>query len=299
MASRWRLDGQTALVTGGTKGIGRATAEELASLGAHVFVCSRGEADVAATVRDLKAKGWAATGWACDVKDAQQRQQLVERVGEAFGGKLNHLINNVGTNIRKPTVDYTAEDFNHIWNTNFESAFNLCQLAHPLLKAAAAAAPAGADSAAVTAAAAAPAAAAAGADSSPSAPRFPGNASIVFNSSVAGIVAIRSGSIYGTTKAAMNQLTRNLACEWARDGIRVNSVAPWYTATDLANQVLKDDAFRNDVISRTPMRRVADPQEAAAAIAFFCLGAASFVTGQIMAVDGGFTVNGFYPREDA
>ncbi|CAI5514191.1 unnamed protein product [Closterium sp. Naga37s-1] len=265
-AARWRLDGQTALVTGATKGIGRAIANELASLGAHVFVCSRGEADVAATVAELQSQGWAATGWACDVKEPEQREVLISKVSETFGGKLNHLINNVGTNIRKPTVDYSLADFHHVWGTNFESAYHLCQLAHPLLKAAASAGAAGA---------------AAGGGK--------GNASIVFNSSVAGVVAIRSGTLYGATKAAMNQLTKNLACEWAKDGIRVNAVAPWYMATDLANQVLKDEAFSADVISRTPLRRVGEPQEAAAAVAFMCMPAASYVSGQVLAVDGAFT----------
>ncbi|GJP51336.1 hypothetical protein CLOM_g10494, partial [Closterium sp. NIES-68] len=115
----------------------RAIAQELASLGAHVFVCSRAEADVAATVAELQSQGWAATGWACDVKEAAQREQLIGKVSEAFGGKLNHLVNNVGTNIRKPTVDYSLSEFHHVWGTNFESAYHLCQLAHPLLKAAA------------------------------------------------------------------------------------------------------------------------------------------------------------------
>ncbi|CAI7906997.1 unnamed protein product, partial [Closterium sp. NIES-53] len=190
--------------------ISRAIAQELASLGAHVFVCSRGEADVAATVAELQSQGWAATGWACDVKEPEQREVLISKVSEAFGGKLNHLVNNVGTNIRKPTVDYSLSDFHHVWGTNFESAYHLCQLAHPVLKAAANAAAADGG--------------------------VKGNASIVFNSSVAGVVAIRSGTLYGATKAAMNQLTKNLACEWAKDGIRVNAVAPWYMATDLANQ---------------------------------------------------------------
>lgn len=129
---------------------------------------------------------------------------------------------------------------------------------------------------------------------------------------------------------ALNQLTRNLACEWAKHGIRVNTVAPWYINTDLAQQVpfskssselrdfsafnflklcvdsiffcllqvLKDEKFKSDVVSRTPMRRVGEPEEVAAAVAFFCLGASSFVSGQILAIDGAFSVNGFYPTED-
>ncbi|KAF3669451.1 Senescence-associated protein 13 [Capsicum annuum] len=109
-------------------------------------------------------------------------------------------ISNVGTNIRKPTTDYTAEEYAGLFATNLESAYHLCQLAHPLLRAS-------------------------------------GNGSVVFISSVAGLVHISSGSIYGATKGAMNQLTRNLACEWAKDSIRVNGVAPWYIRTSLIRDI--------------------------------------------------------------
>mmetsp|Transcript_19522 Transcript_19522/g.30997 ORF Transcript_19522/g.30997 Transcript_19522/m.30997 type:complete len:110 (+) Transcript_19522:642-971(+) len=103
-----------------------------------------------------------------------------------------------------------------------------------------------------------------------------------------------SGSVYSATKAAMNQFTKNLACEWGRDGIRVNCIAPWYTKTPLANQVLKDKVFEQNVIARTPMGRVGEPEEVANAVAFLALPAASYITGQTLAVDGGYSVLGFY-----
>jgi Tropinone reductase 1 len=166
------------------------------------------------------------------------------------------LVNNVGTNIRKPTTEYSAAEFQHLLATNLESAFGLCQGAYPLLKAA-------------------------------------GNASIVNISSVAGLTHVRTGAIYGMTKAALNQLSRNLAVEWAGAGIRVNTVAPWYIQTPLAETVLRNPDYLQQVLDRTPLGRVGEPEEVAAAVAFLCLPAARYITGQCLSVDGGFEVFGF------
>lgn len=260
-SARWSLQGQTALVTGGTRGIGRAIVEELASLGASVYTCARSEQDLISCLKEWEAAGLSVKGSTCDASSREQREALFCDVSSCFHGKLNILVNNVGTNIRKPTVEYTAEDFMHIMSTNFESAYHFAQLAHPLLKAS-------------------------------------GKGSVIFVSSVAGVVAIRSGTLYAASKGAMNQITKNLACEWAKDGIRVNTVAPWYIKTDLANEVLKDDEFTTQVISRTPLRRVGEPFEVASVAAFLCLPTAGFVTGQVITIDGAMSVNGFFPTQD-
>ncbi|XP_061368962.1 tropinone reductase homolog At5g06060-like isoform X3 [Gastrolobium bilobum] len=256
--SRWSLKGTTALVTGGTRGIGHAVVEELAEFGATVYTCSRNEEDLNRCLKEWKEKGFSVSGSVCDVSSPPQREKLIQQVASAFNGKLNILVNNVGTNVRKPTIEYTAEDYSKIMTANLESVYNLCQLAYSLLKAS-------------------------------------GNGSIVFISSVAGLTSIGSGIIYSASKAAMNQLTINLACEWAKDNIRSNCVAPWYTKTSLVEHVMLSHPVLLSILSRTPTKRIAEAHEVSSLVTFLCLPAASYITGQVIAVDGGFTVNGFQP----
>jgi len=255
------LSGMTALVTGGTRGIGHAVVEELAGLGAAVHTCSRKEEELGECLKKWEGLGFRVTGSVCDLSVREQREDLLKKVSSIFDGKLNILINNVGTNIRKPTSDYTSEEFSFLMATNFESAFHMCQLAQTLLKAS-------------------------------------GKGSIVFISSVCGVVAVNSGAIYAASKGAMNQITKNLACEWAKDNIRVNSVSPLYIKTSLVDNLLADKEFVDRVISRTPTRRIGEPEEVSSLAAFLCLPTASYITGQIISVDGGMTVNGFYPTND-
>ncbi len=255
MQSRWALTGKKAVVTGGSKGIGKAVVNEFLELGAEVLAIARNQQDLDA----LKAT--TPTGklfiLAADVSQPEGRAALVNAV-EVHWGQLDILVNNVGTNIRKPTTSYTSEEYDFILNTNLRSAFELNRALFPLLQAS-------------------------------------GSGNVVHVTSVAGLTHVRTGSIYGMTKAALNQLTRNLAAEWGTANIRVNAVAPWYINTPLAQTVLQKKEFYDAVISRTPLQRVGEPAEVAAAVAFLCMPAAAYITGQILAVDGGFTVNGFHP----
>ncbi|MBS3773789.1 MAG: SDR family oxidoreductase [Bacteroidales bacterium] len=190
-----------------------------------------------------------------DLSQKEAYRKITGYVEEKFG-KLDILVNNVGINIRKKTEEYTREEYEKIIQTNLTSAFEMSRNALPLL-------------------------------------RKSGGASIINVSSVAGQKHLKTGSIYGMTKAAMIQLTKNLACEWAGDNIRVNAIAPWYIKTPLANEVLKDKSYYEEVISRTPLGKVGDPEDVASLAAYLCMPAAKFITGQCISVDGGFTVYGF------
>jgi tropinone reductase I len=198
-------------------------------------------------------------GISCDVKTEDGRRALLEYSSKLFNNKVDALVNNVGFNIRKKFLDYKPQDYADVMATNLESCFYLIQGAYPMLK------------------------------GSP-------KPSIVNIGSVAGgcNVAIRSGCVYAMTKAAMNQLTYNLACEFAAEDIRVNVVCPWYIETPLAKQVLKNETYLNEVLSRTPMKRIGRPEEVSSLVAYLCMDESSYVTGQAIGVDGGFLRNGFF-----
>ncbi|XP_057428589.1 tropinone reductase homolog At5g06060-like [Lotus japonicus] len=255
---RWSLNGMTALVTGGTRGIGHAIVEDLCGFGTTVHTCSRNQAELDKCLSDWQSKGFLVSGSVCDVSSLAHREKLIQEVTSIFNGKLNVYVNNVGANFRKPTVEYTAEDYSGMMAINLDSAFHLCQLAYPLLKAS-------------------------------------GMGSIVFISSIAGVVSLGTGSVYAASKAAINQLTKSLACEWAKDGIRSNCVVPATTNTPLVEHLLRNKKYVDEMLSRTPIRRIAEAQEISSLVAFLCLPAASYITGQVICIDGGLTVNGFQP----
>jgi len=246
--SLWQLRDKLALVTGGTRGIGLAIAEQLTALGARVIVVARERAGVDEVVARLPALGVVA-----DVTTAEGRAAIVAAAREHPA--LHILVHNAGTNIRAPLVSYDDATIERLLALNLTAPLLLSRDLHPLLCAAQ-------------------------------------GASVIHVGSVAGQLALPTGVAYGAAKAGLAQATRTLALEWARDRIRVNTVAPWYTRTPLVEPVLAKPELVAAILARTPLGRIAEPNEVATAVAFFAMPASSYITGQTLAVDGGMSIQG-------
>jgi len=250
----WNLVNKKVLVTGGTKGIGRAIVNEFVALGAEVWTVARNPGDVEALVTHFQSAGKPVYALAGDLTDPAFRRQLIRAI-ETQWGRLDVLVNNVGTNVRKKFIDYTEDQYRHLFEANLFSLTEMCRLAFPLLQQSA-------------------------------------GGSVINMASVAGSTDVQSGPPYGMTKAAIIQLTRHLAVEWAPHGLRVNAISPWYIETPLTEPVRANAVRMNKIIERTPLGRIGQPEEVAAVAAFLAMNEASYVTGQNIAVDGGFLANG-------
>ncbi|HSR95789.1 MAG TPA: SDR family oxidoreductase [Kofleriaceae bacterium] len=248
--SVWQLRGRNALVTGATRGIGRAIVSELLELGASVTLVARTQDNVDKAVAEL---GDRVSGVAGDVTSAADRARIVAHVRAR--GPLHVLVHNAGGNVRKKLIEYDDATIESMIALNLTSAVLLSRDLHPELRAA-------------------------------------GGASVIHIGSVGGLVALPTGVAYAIGKAGLAQAGRTMALEWARDGIRVNTIMPWYTRTPLVEPVLSRPEALAAILNATPMGRIAEPREIAAVVAFLALPAASYVTGQTIAVDGGMSIQG-------
>ena len=249
----WNLEGKTALITGGTKGIGRATVLEFAKLGAKVIFTARDGNAVAALEQELSEDGYIASGMAGDITNEDDQDRLTDFVFQR-SGTLDILVNNAGTNIRKEAHLFEPEEYRQILELNLIAPFELTRKFFALLKRS-------------------------------------GKASVINVASVAGSQDVKSGTPYAMSKAGIIQETRSLACEWAQHNIRVNAVSPWYTATPLVKEVMDQKERYDKIVERTPLKRFAEPEEMAGTIAFLAMDKASYITGQNLQVDGGLSAN--------
>ncbi len=251
-AQRWSLKGKKALVTGGSKGIGLASVQDLLHFGAEVLSVARNAAELETSVTEFRAAGLPIHTLAADVSTEEGRKAILRAVETELGG-LDLLVSNVGTNIRKKALEYTEAEIAHIFQTNLFASFGLARACHPWLKQS-------------------------------------GSGRVLFVGSIAGERAIPTGIPYAATKAALAQITRGLALEWAGDGIRVNTVAPGFIETPLTEPLMTNAEFRENLEARVPLARPGQPQEIGALIAFLCLPASSYITGQTLIADGGLTI---------
>ena len=251
---RWNLNGKLALVTGGTKGIGLSVVNEFLDLGASVITVSRTENDLKKIRKLIDEPGRLET-FKADISNPNERNDLIAFIKDHWP-HLDILVNNVGMNIRKPITEYSQAEYDKIISTNLHSVFDLTRMAFPLLK-------------------------------------LSDQGNVINITSVAGLTFLRTGAIYAMTKAAVIQLTKNLAGEWAKYNIRVNAIAPWYIKTPLVETVLGDPNYLKDVLARTPLKKVGNPEDVSGAVAYLCMPASAYITGHCLNVDGGFMINGF------
>ncbi len=244
---RFRIDDQVAVVTGAGRGIGAAVAVALAEAGADVVLGARSDDQLAETAAAVEAHGRRACPVPGDLSNRDAMATLVERAVEEFG-RLDIVVNNVGGAMPAGFLDTSETAFEQALRFNVTSAFNLTQLAAPHL--------------------------------------LDGGGSVVNIASTAGQFAIRGMSAYGTAKAALVHLTRELAQDLS-PSVRVNAVSPGAIATSALDIVVQTPELHDAMVDGTPLRRLGDPDDIAAAVLFLASPAAAYVTGEILAVSGG------------
>jgi 2-deoxy-D-gluconate 3-dehydrogenase len=249
------LTGRVAIVTGGNGGMGLGMARGLAQGGASVMVAARDEAKNAAAVEELRGLGAKAAALEADLTQEEACKAMVQATLARFG-RLDVLVNNAGTNIRKQPEEYSLDEWYRILETNLSSAFMCSQAAYPAMKAA-------------------------------------GGGKIIMIGSMMSIFGASFSGPYAATKGGIVQMAKAMACAWGKDNIQVNSVLPGWIDTALTRQARRDIAgLEERVVARTPAGRWGVPGDFSGIAAFLAGPASDFVTGAAITVDGGYSVQG-------
>lgn len=248
------LEGKIALVTGAGRGLGRAGAVALARAGAHVALISRTRAQLEETAQAVEGLGRKALVAVADTRNTQEVEGAVRTVVDTFG-RIDILFNNAGTNIRKPVVEMSDEDWHTIIETNVKGIFLVARsVARQMI--------------------------------------VQKSGRIINMSSMAAMVPERDKVVYASSKGAVSQFTKGLALELAPHGITVNAIAPGYMMTPLVKGYLESDANRYQrILQRIPLGRIGLPEEIGGALVFLASEAARYITGATIVIDGGWTAS--------
>jgi NAD(P)-dependent dehydrogenase (short-subunit alcohol dehydrogenase family) len=248
----FRLDGKVALITGSARGLGRAAALALAHAGADIALGLRDIKSGEEVAEQIREMGRNVIKLQMDVGHVSQINDAVAKTVEAYD-KIDILVNNVGIAPPNPAEEVTESDFDETIRLNLKGNFFTAQAVGRVM--------------------------------------IKQKRGVIINmSSQAGFITLDDESIYCTTKAAINHLTRNLASEWAKYHIRVNAVAPTFIETPGTEPWLSNPEFRQNVLDRIPLGRIGKPMEVAGAVVFLASDAASLITGEVMLIDGGWTL---------
>lgn len=244
------LNGKVAIVTGATKSLGYNMALALADAGADIVVVSRTEEDCDRVTREIECLGRKALACPCDVTKPDMIAGLVKNTLDRFG-KIDILVNNAGVAVTKPALDLTEEDWDRVLNINLKAVFMMSQAVGRIMVE----------------------------------QKF---GRIINIGSVLGLVAEKLVLPYLASKGGLVQLTKGLALEWAKYNVQVNCVAPGYVLTPINEKDLSEEKVKNHLLNKIPMRRFGKTSEIAGAVVFLSSDAASYITGSVLAVDGGW-----------
>lgn len=247
---KFNLDGKVAIVTGASKGIGEAMARGLAEAGASVVVSSRKQEAVAEVMQSFRDAGLEAIAVACHMGHVEEIENLVEKTLETYGG-IDIIVNNAATSpVYGPTLNTELRAFDKIIEINLRGPFFLCKLVYPSMK-------------------------------------ERGGGTIINVSSTAGIEPDDGLGIYSMSKAALINLTKSLARDLGKDGIRVHAVCPGLIKTRFSEALWQNEAILSRVTEATPLRRIGMPEDLAAIAVFLASAASAYITGNVHIVDGG------------